>query len=105
MFRFALFDIIVSTDLLNQAVTFKYFVDCFQCVVELFDRGVAISENRISVSSGATAGDTTGFTKIPASNNSFTIRNVRSLLRINKGMIGVEVWPISHPILRNPSKA
>ena len=38
MFRFALFDIIVCTDLLTQAVTFKYFVDCFQCVVELFDR-------------------------------------------------------------------
>ena len=29
--------------------------------------------------------------KIPASNNSFTIRNVRSLSRINNGMIGVEV--------------
>lgn len=38
MLRFALFDIVVRADLLNQTVIFKYFVDCFQCVVELFDR-------------------------------------------------------------------
>ena len=38
MLRFALFDIVVRADLLNQTVTFKYFVDCFQCVVKLFDR-------------------------------------------------------------------
>ncbi len=36
--RFALFDIVVRVDLLNQSVTFKYFVNGFQRMIELFNR-------------------------------------------------------------------
>lgn len=66
---------------------------------------VAINEKRIRVSEGATAGDTTGLTKIPSSRRSWVIANVLKSSRMNNGMIGVEVLPISNPRLRNPSSA
>ena len=66
---------------------------------------VAIRLKRISVSVGATAGDTTGLTKMPSLSRSRVMANVLLLSRMKSGMIGVLVLPISHPISRKPSRA
>ncbi len=60
---------------------------------------------RMSVSVGATAGDTTGFTKMPSSSRSRVMANVLKSSRMKSGMMGVDVLPISNPAWRNPSRA
>mgnify|MGYP006974278606 CR=1 FL=1 len=65
---------------------------------------VAINEKRINVSFGEHAGGTTGFTNTPSSNNILVTINVFSISRTYRGMIGVEVCPISKPSSRKHFK-
>src|SRR3712207_7425306 len=46
--------------------------------------------------SGATAGDTTGLTKMPSSSRSRVMANVLLLSRMNKGIMGVSVRSEEH---------
>ncbi len=83
----------------------EYFCSFSRACVTWLSVCVAISENLIKVSCGATAGDTTGFTNTPSCRSSLVMAKVRKLSRMYSGIIGVDVLPISNPIERKPSRA
>ena len=102
MFRFALFNIFTSADLLNQTVTFKYFVNGFQRIVELFDRvgrHQREADQRIFRRNGRRyyrVYEDTGFEQ-------FFYDQECQIVVADKQRNAV--WPISQPILRKPSSA